>query len=295
MGIKDAYNWAKQIIVDETTGISATVNSSRQLGVADPMLEIARGLITGMGHSNKFGRAEAGIQTTMTDIWDRADAAATQQIWLAPTQARVHNIASSNAADDGTPEGAGAGAQAVRVSGLQDWDSIETSEDVVLNGTADVATANSYVIIHRLKILPVGTTYNLNVGDISATAVTDGTITAQINAGNGQTEMAIYGIPSTQTGYLTSFDVNAHNTGNPSTVLETDFDVVVNERPDLDETVFLKKANIGLIGSGSTSFSKGYKPYFVIVGPAIIKFQAVSTIADTEGVAEFDLILAGTV
>ncbi len=258
---------------------------------ADLMLEIPAGNISGQSSVNKFGRAQAGIQTTLTDIWDRADATPTQQIWTAPTQARLHNIASSDAADDGTPEAAGAGAQAVRVSGLTDWDTNEVSETVVLNGTGNVETSNAYVIIHRMKIIQVGSTYEINVGIITATAQTDNTVTAQINIGNGQTEMAIYGIPSTQTAYMTEFDVNAHNTGNPSTVVETDYDMVINEQPNITLDVFLKKANVGMIASGSSAFSKVYNPYFKIVGPAIIKFQATSTLADTEGVAEFDLIL----
>lgn len=264
---------------------------SAPLPVRDAILGISRGSVSGITHVNKFGRAANGIQTTLTDTWDRADAAATQQIWIAPTQARLHNVTSSSTADDGTPEAAGAGAQAVRIYGLTDWDTAEVSEDVVLNGTGTVVTSNSYVIIHRMKILPIGATYATNVGNITVTAQTDNTVTAQINIGNGQTEMSIYGIPSTQTAYMTSFDVNAHNTGNPSTVIEIDYDMVVNERPDLDETVFIKKANVGMIASGSSVFSKVYNPYFEMAGPAIIKFQATSTLADTEGVAEYDLII----
>lgn len=257
----------------------------------DLMLEIPAGNIAGKTSINKYGRAAAGIQTTITDIWDRADAAATQQIWIAPTTARLHDITSSSAADDGTPEAAGAGAQAVRISGLTGWGTAEVTEDVVLNGTANVATSNAYVIIHRMQVIPVGSTYAINTGIITATAQTDGTITAQISATEGQTLMSIYGIPSTQTGYITEYDVNAHNTGNPSTVLETDFTLLVNEHPDLSLTTFLNKGNVGLIGSGSTDFSKTYRPYFKVSGPAIIKFQAISTLADTEGVAEFDIIL----
>ena len=92
---------------------------------------------------------------------------------------------------------------------------------------------------------------------------------------------------------MTNFDVNSHNTGNPSTVLEIDFDLLINEHPDVDETsaAFLIKSNVGLIGSGSTFFPKVYSPAFQIPGPAIIKFQAISTLADTEAVAEYDLIL----
>ena len=261
------------------------------LPVADMMLLIARGLRVGMSKVNKYGKATDGIQTTPTDVWDRADSDATQQIWLAPTAARIHTVASSSAADDGTPEGAGVGAQAVRVWYLPDWDTKETFEDVVLNGLTGVAMLNAAVIIHRMKVIPVGVTYNINVGDICATAAVDGTITACVNAGEGQSQMAIYGIPSVQTGYMPNYDVNAHNTGNPSTVIETEFTMMVNEHPDLNTTTFLGKSNMGLIASGTTHVHKQYSPYKTIPGPAIIKFQAIATAADTEATAEFDLIL----
>ena len=262
--------------------------------VNDPRLTLVHGsnpLLSKVMWTNKYGRATDGLQLTATDIWDRADSSATQQIWVAPTQARIHNITSSSTQDDGNPEGAGSGAQAVRVYGLQTWDSKETSEDVVLNGTADVATQNSYVIIHRMKVIPVGSTYGINAGNITATAVTDGTVTAQITAGEGQTLMAIYGIASTQTAYMTKYQINAHNTGNPSTVVESDVTVLVNERPDLDETVFLNKSNAGLIASGTTDIIREFNPYLKIEGPAIIKVQGIATLVDTEGVAEFDVIL----
>ncbi len=261
-------------------------------------LEVAKGNISGHFAVNKYGRASDGIQTTATDIWDRADAAATQQIWVAPTQARTHEILSTSDADSdsGGTVAQGQGARTIRIFGLQTWSSNQTSEDIIMDGTAtganSVDTANTYVIIHRMKVLTHGTS-GPNVGIITATAQTDATVTAQIGAGNGQTEMSMYGIPSTQKGYMTSFDVNAHNTANPSTVVETDFSMLVNEHPDVDETsaAFLIKANVGLIASGSTLFSKTYDPPFEITGPAIIKFEGIATTADTEGVAEYDLIL----
>ena len=258
----------------------------------DFMLEVAKGNIPGHFGVNKFGRAEAGLQLTATDIWDRADAAATQQIWIAPTAARIHALASSSDLDGKTAAPSSTGARTIEVFGLQTWSTNETSEIVTLDGTTPVNTVSSYVIIHRMKVLTHGTA-GPNAGIIIATAASDGTITAEINAGNGQTEMAIYGIPSTQVGYMTSFDVNAHNSGNPSTVLEVDFDMLVNEHPDVDETTaaFLIKANVGLIVTGSIVFAKSYIPPLRIDGPAIIKFQAIATLADTEGVAEFDLVL----
>jgi hypothetical protein len=257
----------------------------------DYFMEVAKGNVAGSFAVNKYGRAPNGIQLTATDIWSRADAAATQQIWLAPTAARIHTLASSDAADDGTPEGAGAGAQSVRVWYLPDWDTREVFEDVVLNGTAGVAMLNAAVIIHRMKVLPVGSTYRINTGMITATAATDATITAQIDAGAGQTQMAIQGVPSTQKAYMVGYDISAHNSANPASPVKTDFSLLVNERPDLNTTAFSIKGNAGTIAVGTSSITRKFVPYKLINGPAIIKFQAVTSTADTEATVDFDLVL----
>ena len=265
--------------------LAALINDS------DFYTRVCLGLVDGVSHVNKFGAAIDGVQTSATDIWDLADASATQPLWVAPTQARTHNIKSSAAADDGTPEGAGAGAQAVRIWGLTSWSSEEVSEDVVLNGTANVATVNDYVIIHRMKIIEVGSTYALNVGNISATAQTDASITAQITAGAGQTLMAIYGIPSTKTALMTQFYFNLHDNANPNTAAEIDYALFVNEKPDLDETVFLTKHTGGIISLAQSEIVHPFAPYKTIGGPAIIKLQGSGSKADLYASAGFDLIL----
>jgi len=263
---------------------------SRQF-TRDSSLEIAAGRLYD-GSVNKYGRATNGIQTTATDIWDRADAAATQQIWIAPTAARIHAIASTNDNDGKTGAPTSTGMRTVRIWGLQTWGTAESSEDITLDGTTGVNTANSYVIIHRMKMLTHGTA-GPNVGNITATAAVDGTITAQISAGEGQTLMAIYGIPSTQTAYMTCFVVNSHESANPATASECDFTMFINESPDVDALPagFLNKANIGLRTTGTLAYERCYNPYLKITGPAIIKFQAIATAADIAGVAEFDVIL----
>lgn len=246
-------------------------------------VEVAAGRVAGFSRVNKFGAAPNGIQTTATDIWSRADSVPTQQIWVAPTQARVHAIVSSSTSDDGNP--VGVGARTLRVYGLTSWTTAETSEDITLDGTTPVNTVNSYVIIHRMKVLTSGAT-NINVGTITATAATDSTITAVILPGDGQTEMAIYGIPSTQTIYIKRWGASIGKAG--GTTVSANFKFLVNENPNVQLTNFLRKDDIDLASSGSSVLSRTYDIPPSFSGPCIVKVQATASAADIDGTSGFD-------
>lgn len=252
------------------------------VGVNFP-LQVARGLVTGVTQINKFGASPSGVQTTATDIWSRADATPTQQIWLAPTAARVHAIVSSSTSDDGNP--VGVGARTIRVYGLTSWSTAETSEDITLDGTTPVNTANSYVIIHRMKVLTSGAT-SINVGNITATAATDSTVTAVILAGDGQTEMAIYGVPSVQSFYLTRWGVGIDKSSGGAA--SCDFQMRVNENPNVQTTNFIRKDDMSVQSTGSQSFERNYHNPVKFSGPCIIKVQGIASANDTDAKSGFD-------
>jgi hypothetical protein len=251
----------------------------------DWQLETAMSLNQGMKLVDKFGHAPSGIQTTATDVWSRADATPTQQIWLAPTAARVHAIVSTSAED-----GAGTltGALTVEVFGLTSWDTAETSETVTLDGTTPVNTVSSYVILHRMIVRSSGSA-GPNVGVISATAATDSTVTAVILAADGQTEMAIMGVPSAQTFLMYGWYMSA--IANISGTVRVDAKILCNEFPEDQPTVFLTKHHESLFGAGTSSHDHKFDVPKVFPGPCIVKIQALSTVADTGLSAGFDGVL----
>jgi len=260
-------------------------HSSGRVMVTDPSMDISDGIVPGKSTVNKFGRAPSGVQTTATDIWDRSDAAATQPIWLAPTAARIHTIASDSASD----VSGGTGATTVIVSYLADWDTAETTETVSGNINAGIAMNNASVMINRMKVTPQSTSTTPNVGTITATAATDGTITAVILPGEGQTQMAIYGIPSTQTLEINEFYATINKSS--GTLGTINFSPVLNPNPDVQTLAFLVKNTRGLQSTGVSSDTFTFNPPWKITGPAIIKIQGLANSNDIEASAGFNGVL----
>lgn len=246
----------------------------------DFALEVSRGNIAGISAVNKYGRNNNLALSTPEDVWDGPSA-----IWVAPTTARIHDIVSTSASDDGAPPGVGA--RTIRVFGLTAWNLAEVSEDIVMNGVTNVPTVNSYVIIHRLQVLTKGAT-NVNVGTITATAQVDGTVTATISPSAGQTRMCIYGVPSIQSAFMTLFE-SSIGFGSPTANILCQ--LLVNPEPDVELINFVQKHRNSMIAVGSSEYTHPFNPYFSIPGPAIIKLQAISDAANGEINAGFDLYL----
>lgn len=247
----------------------------------DTKLEIARGNVEGQAGVNKFG-ANIQVDSGVTaDVWDGGATSGVSLLWVAPTQARIHDIVSTSAND----AAAGIGANTLRVHGLTDWDTAEVTEDITMNGLTNVPTTNSYVIIHRLEVLTKGAT-GASVGTITATAQTDNTITAQIRASQGQTQMAIYGVPSTQKAYMGMWYASIARA-----VGAAGIHLLFNPEPGDEIINFLTKHTIGLETTGTSAL---VIPYYIpkkFDGPGIIKIQAQSTINGLDVSAGFDLVL----
>ena len=252
----------------------------------DTSTQVALGIVPKWDKVNKFGvtiDADSGIPT---DVWDGADGATSTDIWVAPTTARIHDIVSTSAADDGSP--VGTGMRTVRIYGLTSWGSAEVSEDITLDGTTNVATLNSYVIIHRMVGLTFGSG-GTNAGTITATAQTDATVTAAILAGNGQTRMAIYGVPSTQTLHLKFLTSAVSRAGGGVGTVNADLLLLVKENADQSDAAFIAREVYKL--STDNRINRPYEIVKSFTGPCIVKLQVETDTNNSEATGAFDAYL----
>lgn len=161
------------------------VSSISRIGTSEPFeLQIARGQISYHSVRNIFGFA-TGIGTSFTTPWELAN---TNSLPLISTAAQL-DIASSDAADT---------TQVIKVIGL-DADYNEISENVSLNGTTTVTTTNSYKAINDLITISGNCAGNV-------TAKIGATVYAQITAGAGKNQAAIFTVPAGHSFYLARID-----------------------------------------------------------------------------------------
>jgi hypothetical protein len=141
---------------------------------------------------NSFGY-NAAVGTSFEDIWNVGGDIS----FL--SSAETLDISSSSANDDGDP--AGTGAQKITIFGLDD-DYKLIEEEIVLDGLATVTTASSFLRVYRMIATDAGSG-GVNDGNISAVASVSLSTQARIDAGEGQTLMAISTIPDGFYGIIT--------------------------------------------------------------------------------------------
>lgn len=204
---------------------------------------------------------------TNIDIWDLAP---TQPAWLAPTAPRIHNLVSDNAEDNGNLSLTGA--HSVRIVGLTSWDALEEIVEIVqLNGITPVPTVNSFVF-HRMRVNQPTGSAGPNLGTITSTAITDGTVTAAILPGKGRTSMLILALSDKQTLNVSQLFAGLHKSVGATAA--ADIIYVQNYTPQVDPNVFLDGGTLPVISTGTSSVQRTFDPYIPAVGPMLIKGQA---------------------
>ena len=168
-----------------------SISAERRLEDFD--LQVARGQIAGHTTVNIYGFQPA-VSTTFIPIWENATA------YTYPVEATQMNLAGSNG-DTAT----------ITINGLDSAYAM-ISESVVLDGATPVTTVNSYLRVNSMFV-SVGSVAN-PAGVVTLKNLSNTVTYAQINAGVGRTQMAIYTVPAGYTFFLSRIDVNTSLNGN---------------------------------------------------------------------------------
>lgn len=169
-------------------------SSATRQGAYEPFdLQVARGQVDGHSTVNIYGY-QPSVGLTFIPVWENATA------YTYPVAATQMHLAGS-VGDTAT----------ITISGL-DANYAIISENLVLNGATPVTTVKSYFRINSM-VVAVGSATNPS-GVVTLKDLTDTIIYAQINAGVGRTQMAIYTVPAGYTFYLQRVNIYTSLNGN---------------------------------------------------------------------------------
>jgi hypothetical protein len=158
-----------------------------------------------------------------------------------------------------------------------------------MDGQTPVNTVNTYTRIYRMYVNEPCGTDRVNAGDITATAATDGTVTACIKAGDGQTLMAIYTIPAGHTGYMTGSYFSVNKGGGSAALV----DVVIRSSGPTDGTnpPWRVQHFEGGQTSGTSALGHPFNPPKVFTEKTDIVMRVNEVSADVDVSGGFDLVL----
>lgn len=253
-------------------GTATRVSPASPLPVVDPMLELARG-VAGYTIYNKFGGNPSVTSATEEVVWDGGG---TSYPW--PTTATITHV--STTADDATMRG-----ETIEVQGLDaGWNLVV--QTVVLDGTdttTQVALFTPLLRVFRARVLAnVVAAQAINVESSGG-----GTVYATIQAGNNQTQMALFTIPANMVGYMTQYYAGAipAAANDPRAVK---FRLWTADRENGYE---FQLKHFKAATDASTDVTHDFKPYFQIPAKTDIMITAAPSNQDCEVFAGFDLII----
>lgn len=161
-----------------------------------------------------------------------------------PTTYRIHNLVSTSANDTS----AGTGARTIEVTGNTST-GIE-SETVAMNGLTPVATTKAYDFIIELETQTAGSV-TTNVGTITATAQTDGTVTISMPPAKGEEYNGAFKCPTGHKAYLMNWMGDGQNSVANTTV---DFNLYKFK----NNSAWHVEKSAKSVNQGSSDFHKNY-------------------------------------
>lgn len=190
--------------------LAVEVNQGNQMSVSAPLLEISLEHVTGYKSIVIEGDND-DIDIGTEDIWSEGG----DLSYL--TAAETMNIVSSDTNDTS----AGTGARTVEIQGLDDA-YLEIKEIVILNGTTNVLTSNSYLRVLSIEVLTAGSGEE-NAGIITSTASTAGTAQCAIPIGVSVSKNSQFTVPAGKKLMVITAEINATKTAaglNPNVVVD---------------------------------------------------------------------------
>jgi len=230
----------------------------------------------------KFGRNRE-IQTTSDpeDIWSVGG------VYPFLTSSINVYVASTDTQDSA----AGSGSKQIKIQGL-DENYFQQEETFTLNGQTPVTGSKTFSRVHRAFITYAGSeevnTGDINIGYGTWSSGVPSNYIAQIPAGEGQTQMAIFTIPNDKRGYLLKWS-SSILTG--ASGKAANIQLIYRENKGVNQTVRKVKDQVGLGTNSMNTFQRVYEfPDFIPPKTDVfLRVEQVTATSDITG--EFSLVL----
>lgn len=185
---------------------------------------------------HKFGRNPSVAQSYEV-IWDAGGAYTGWMTTAATVQIRSGGNAADTAAGDNCRE--------VAIYGLDENWALANESVATAGASASSATTTTFIRVFRAFCTTVGVYGNTNAGNILIEETGSSALVAQITAGYGQTEMALYTVPAGYTMYLWNIGGSADSTKSTTFHLKARFDADNTSTPSAERLQYSQDASDG--------------------------------------------------